>query len=210
METPLPIYVALKVYAATEHCEKTINQLHELGMCICYARVRDISKVMANSVVRMFEAEGAPCGPALRHGLLTIGSADNFDLNPSNRDAKDALQGTGCVITQLPTSTTSGTVRSAEPNHKADLALSSIAQLPRFYTNIKEVEVSTGGVLVPAVTGSCRPTVPPQTCDSAPQTATDPLSIGNATFSNSVEEHWVTHAQSILDKDYYSSDDTIS
>ena len=48
---------------------------------------------MANSVVMMFEAENAACGPTLRKGLVTIGSADNFDLNPTNRDAKDALYG---------------------------------------------------------------------------------------------------------------------
>ena len=77
-ETPIAIYIALKVYGATEHCEETINRLHELGICISYARVRDISKVMANSVVKMFEAEGVPCGPTLRNGLLTIGSADNM------------------------------------------------------------------------------------------------------------------------------------
>ena len=50
-ETPLPVYVTLKVYAATEHSEETINKLHELGVCVSYARVRDISKIMANSVV---------------------------------------------------------------------------------------------------------------------------------------------------------------
>jgi len=44
---------------------------------------------MANSTIKMFEAEGAPCGPTLRKGLITIGSADNIDLNPMNRDGKD-------------------------------------------------------------------------------------------------------------------------
>ena len=77
-ETPLPVYVALKVYAATEHSEETINRLHELGVCVSYARIRDISKIMANSTIKMFEAEGAPCGPTLRKGLITIGSADNI------------------------------------------------------------------------------------------------------------------------------------
>ena len=55
-ETPLPVYVALKVYAATNHLEETINKL---GVCVSYALVRDISKTMANSVVKMFEVEGA-------------------------------------------------------------------------------------------------------------------------------------------------------
>ena len=114
-ETPLAIYIALKIYGATEHSEEVLNRLHELGLCISYARVRDISKAIANSVVKMFEAEGVPCGPILlRKGLWTAGSADNIDINPSNRDAKDALHGTGCALTQVPTSSNAGTVRSAE------------------------------------------------------------------------------------------------
>ena len=36
-ETPLPVYIALKVYAATEHSEETINKLHELGMYVSYS-----------------------------------------------------------------------------------------------------------------------------------------------------------------------------
>ena len=221
-ETPLPVYVALKVYAATEHSEETINKLHELRVCVSYARVRDISRIMGNSVVKMFEAEGAPCGPTLRKGLVTIGSADNIDVNPTNRDAKDALHGTGCALTQLPTATSTGTVRSAELYRDAALGLSSIAQLPGFYTSIKEVQVSTESVPLPAVTGPCRPPAhvsmssPPalsQTSDSTESmllTANNLLPSGGATPSSSVEERWVTHAQSIFEKDNFSQGDTVS
>ena len=79
-----------------------MNRLHELGMCISYDQVRDISKVMTNSVIKKFEAEGVTCGQILRKRLLTVGSTDNFDMNPFNRDAKDALHGTGCALAQLP------------------------------------------------------------------------------------------------------------
>ena len=217
-ETPIAIYIALKVYGATEHCEKTINRLHELGICISYARVRDISKVMANSVVKMFEAEGVPCGPTLRNGLLTIGSADNIDLNPTNRDAKDALHGTGCALTQLPTSTNAGTVRSVEQYREAARALSNIAQLPRFYTEIKEVEVINESLIVPAMSDSCRPTA--FICNSSLlstsdlpelmlQTSIDLPSTGDATLFLS-EEDWITHTQSITEWDHLSNDDTVS
>ena len=49
-ETPLAIYIALQIFGAAKHCEKTLNQLHKFGICPLYARVRDISKKMANSV----------------------------------------------------------------------------------------------------------------------------------------------------------------
>ena len=133
---------------------------------------------------------------------MTISSADNFDLNPTNRDAKDALQGTGCALTQFQTSTSTGTVRSAELYRDAALALSSIAQLRtvlRFYTSIKEVQVSTGRVS--SDTGPCRPPALisrssspalSQTSDSTEsmlQTATNLLPSGSATPSSSVDEH---------------------
>lgn len=78
-ETPLAIYIALKIYGATEHSEETLNHgyMNLVYACISYARVRDISTVMANSIVKMFEAEGVPCGPSLRKELFTVGSADN-------------------------------------------------------------------------------------------------------------------------------------
>ena len=74
---------------------------------------------MAISVIKMFEGEGAPCGRILRKALLTVGSADNIDINPSNCDAKDALHGTRFAVTQLPTSSNTGTIRSADQYHEA-------------------------------------------------------------------------------------------
>ena len=73
-----------------------------------------------------------PCVPTMRKGLFTVGSADNIDINPVNRDAKEALHGTGFALTQLPTSNNTGTVRSAEMYREAVRALSKIARLPPF------------------------------------------------------------------------------
>ena len=142
---------------------------------------------------------------------MTIGSADNFDLNPTNRDAKDALHGTGCALTQLPTSTSTGTVMSAELYREAAIALPNIAQLPRFYTHIEEVEVTTGSVTVPAVTGPCRPTSSISNSSPAIQSNfPDLMPQIDATPSCSIEEHWVTHAQSIIERDHLNHDDTVS
>ncbi len=243
-ETPLAIYIALKVYGATEHSEDTINRLHELGICISYARVREISKVMANSVIKMFETEGVACGTILKKGLLTIGSADNIDINPSNRDAKEALHGTGCALTQLPTLSNMGIVRSAEQYREAARTLPKIARLPRFYTDIKEVSV-TDKLTPVAVTGPCRPTpsvpvnappvVPSETTESVPVNAPSvvlsettesvpvnappvipseitesavPQNVTN--LQSEVEEHWITHAQSIIERNHLNHDDVVS
>ena len=226
-ETPLAIYIALKVYGATEHSKEALNRLHELGICVSYNRVRDISKDMANSVIKMFEAEGVPCGPTLRKGLPSVGSADNFDLNPSNRDAKDASHGTGYAITQLPTSDNTGTARSAEQYRAAARAMSSIARLPQFYTDMKEVLVITESNVAPSVSGLCRPspsihsltsnTPPPAPSQSAdgpettvPQPATNLSSTEDTTSSSSVEEQWITHAQSVIAKSQINHDDIVS
>ena len=58
----------------------------------------------------MFEAEGKPCGPTLRKGLFTVGTADNIHITVM----LNTLHGTGCALTQLPTSGNIGTMRSAE------------------------------------------------------------------------------------------------
>ena len=218
-ETPLAIYIALKVYGATEHSRESLNRLHELVICVSYDRV---SKAVANSVIKMFEAEGVPCGPTLRKGLFTVGTADNIDSNPSNHDAKDALHGTGCALTQLPTSGNTGTMRSAEQYRESARAMSSIARLPQFYTNMKEVEVITESKTAPSVSGLCRPspsvhsptsnTLPPapsQTVDG-PQTATNLPSSEDTSSSSSVKEQWVTHAQAIMTKSNLNHDDIVS
>ena len=56
-ETPIAIYIALKMYSATEHCEETLNQLHKLSICLSYARVSDISKEMQILLLKCFRGE---------------------------------------------------------------------------------------------------------------------------------------------------------
>ena len=119
------------------------------------------------------------------------------------------------MCSQLPTSTNAGTVRSVEQYREAARALSNISQLPRFYTEIKEVEVTNESLIIPAVSDSCRPTA--STCNLStsdlpewmPQTAIDLPSTGDALFP-SEEEDLITHAQSITEWDHLSHDDTLS
>ena len=56
-ETPLAIYIALKVYGATEHSRESLNRLHKLGICVSYDRV---SKDMANSVSKCLRQKVNP------------------------------------------------------------------------------------------------------------------------------------------------------
>ena len=117
------------------------------------------------------------------------------------------------------TSTNAGTVRSVEQYREAARALSNIAQLPRFYTEIKEVEVTNESLIVPAMSDSCRPTA--SICNSSLlstsdlpelmlQTSIDLPSTGDATLFPSEEEDWITHTQSITEWDHLSNDDTVS
>ena len=97
----------------------------------------------------------------------------------------------------------------------------NIAHLPQFYTDIKGVQVTAENITPPAMTSLCRPTPPltsntllhvlSQTFDMPesvmPQTATNLPSPGDATSSSSVEEQWVTHAQSFIERDNLNHDD---
>ena len=42
-ETPVAIYIALKVHDMT-HCKETVDKLHKYGLCISYDRLLQISK----------------------------------------------------------------------------------------------------------------------------------------------------------------------
>ncbi len=150
-----------------------------------------------------------------------------------------------------------GIVRSAEQYREAARTLPKIARLPRFYTDIKEVNV-TDKLTPVAVTGPCRPTpsvpvnappvVPSETTESVPvnvvpseTTESVPVNAPSVVLSETtesvpvnappvipsentesavpqnvtnlqseVEEHWITHAQSIIERNHLNHDDVVS
>ncbi len=109
-ETPLPLYLSLKIHVATRS-RGLVDTLFNLGLCVSYDRLLQLSADIANGVCQRFRMEGVVCPPKLRHGLLTTGIVDNIDHNPSSTTTKDSFHGTGVSLVQHPSHTDGGTDR---------------------------------------------------------------------------------------------------
>lgn len=93
-ETPLPIYLSLKVRAETRKKE-LVDTLSSLGMGISYKRLMTISSQAGNAVIKRFEQDGVVVPPSMRRGIFTVGVVDNIDHNPSSTTASGSFHGTG-------------------------------------------------------------------------------------------------------------------
>ncbi|KAG0718085.1 hypothetical protein GWK47_053166 [Chionoecetes opilio] len=107
-ETPLPLYLSLKIHAVTRRPVCMIDTLFSLGMSLSYDRLLQLTADIANGVCQRFNMEEVVCPPKLRKGLFTTGAVDNIDHNPSSATAKDSFHGTGISLMQHPSHTNGG------------------------------------------------------------------------------------------------------
>ena len=101
-ETPV---VSIWLYSFMPRQERElIDKLYNLGLCISYDRVLQISTELGNTVCAFYEETNNVCPPELRNGLFTTGCVNNIDHNPSNssRTARDSFHGTAITLTQHP------------------------------------------------------------------------------------------------------------
>ena len=97
----------------------------------------------------MFETEGAPTPPQLLNSLLMLGTTDNYDNNPKNRDFRDSLHGFMVMLVQQPTPWNCGNTRSAN-QYFAHRKSTKLGKLPTAYTQMKECRAVLGEKLAPA------------------------------------------------------------
>lgn len=64
-ETPLPLYIGLKIHAETRN-KRLIETMCKMGLSVSYDRVMTISTDAANSVCSRFEQDGVVSSKALR------------------------------------------------------------------------------------------------------------------------------------------------
>ena len=162
-ETPLPIYISLKVHCETRK-RGLVEMLHSLGLGISYSRVLSISTDIANSVCQKFEAEGLVFPPKMIPGLFTVGAVDNIDHNPSSTTARDSFHGTSISLMQ------DRQEDSEAEEHPTPLIqqpvlgkLGTISPLPASYTSVHPVALPHKEVSIPPCDVSVKPTVRPET-----------------------------------------------
>ena len=80
LETPVPIYIGLKLYA-TVRSRTLIDKLFHLGICISYVRVLDICDSIASLILEKYEKEKVFVPQMLKLNVFTIIAKDNIDFN---------------------------------------------------------------------------------------------------------------------------------
>ena len=177
MEPPLPIYLSMLIHAKTRS-KDLINTLFNLGLCVSYKRLMDISTDLANNVCAQYHEEQVVCPPQLSNGVFTCGAVDNIDHNPSARTAHDSFHGTAISLIQFPTSEKLGE-KHVRPTNVAKK--SKISPLPQRYT------------LVPPVRETPEPVVP----QKVGSFTVDP-NIINGYMKKEME--WLSHLATLIDK----------
>ena len=149
-------YLALLVHAQTRKKE-LIDKLYNLGLCISYDRVLQISTELGNTVCAFYKETSNVCSPKLRNGLFTTGCVDNIDHNPSSRTAKDSFHGTAITLTQHPEENRSGENRAITKIDPNIIKQKKLLELPKSYTEIRPFALKVNDFHAPKINGTLKP-----------------------------------------------------
>ena len=136
-EPPLPVYLGIMIHTKTRK-RSVVDTLFNLGLCVSYDRVLDISTALGNTVCHNYEMQAADCPPNLKAGVFSTSAIDNIDHNPSSTSAHDSFHGTGISIFQHPDDSNTGVQQSviANPDDIPRNPKRKLAHLPTAYTNV--------------------------------------------------------------------------
>ncbi|KAH3846278.1 hypothetical protein DPMN_088577 [Dreissena polymorpha] len=191
-ETPLPIYLALKVHGETRK-RTLIDTLYDNGLCISYDRLLSISTGVANSICAKYEEDGIVCPPKLSDHLFTTAAVDNIDHNPSSTTSMDSFHGTSISIMQHPKLGFEGAPRFNPVIDERLIAGKKITALPDRYTNVSPTIIAQKEQIVPPIVG-------PAVRSEVPEI--DPLIVK--------EYEWLNNLKHLLDKHELDIEDHIS
>ena len=157
-ETPILLYISMKIHAATRN-RNLIDTLFSLGICVSYDRLLRLTSDISNRVCEQFTVDGIVCPPKLCSKLFTTAAVDNIDYNPSSATAKTSFHGTGISLIQHPSHAFKGYSRDFPVINKTTIATSSslsrsTATLPVKYTNVLPASIKSKEFTAPMVDGS--------------------------------------------------------
>ena len=145
-ETPLPVYIALKLHGLTRK-RNLVDVFYCLGMCVSYDRLLQLTSDMSNGICKQFETENVVCPPKMCHGLYTTSAVDNIDHNPSST-SHDSFHGTCISIMQHPSCGSTGIDRGVVLINQDTTSSSTktVAHLPTFYTSVPPAAFKDKGI----------------------------------------------------------------
>ena len=148
-ETPLPIYISLKIHSETRK-KGLVELLHTLGLGISYKRVLTISNDIGNSVCSQFEKGGVVVPLALHQGVFTAGVVDNIDHNPTSTTSTDSFHGTSIFLIQHLQREPENISPSHQVIDQSVKGKTAMAHLPESYTDVRPVSTATKELFVPS------------------------------------------------------------
>ena len=188
-ETPLAIYLALVVHAETRRRD-LIDKIHQLGLCISYDRVLQISADLGNRAIQYYEQERLVCPMKLKKNLFTTGQVDNIDHNPTSRDASGSFHGTAITLTQHPASGQMGS-ECQLPEEYIRARDRHVRDLPQSYNDITPQILPSKDIIVPKVHGPVK------------------LEVDEKNFQN-YGKSWLEHAHTLIPKETLDDEDNAS
>ena len=130
--------------------------LFNLGLCISYDRVLNISTELGNKVCYHYEQEKVVCSLQLKGGLFTTAAVDNIYHNPSSTSAHDSFHGTGIFLFQHHDQNFHGVQRAVIPIQDDTNAKKTKLNLPESYTIVPPIILHRDDPPVPKLYGPNR------------------------------------------------------
>ena len=137
-ETPMPIYVGLKIHSLTRSRE-LIDSFFSLGLSVSYDRILQISTELTNDACARFESLGAVVPAKLCRGVFSTAAIDNIDHDPSSTYASSSFHGTGISIFQHPSNSQELNPIVADVSPSQQERTPKLSDLPEFYSNVPPV-----------------------------------------------------------------------
>ena len=149
-ETPLPLYVGLKLHV-NDRQKGNISIFHGLGMSVSYDRVMEVRKNFAKAVSKRWAEDGVVVPTNIKRGVFVTSAVDNLD-----ESGRCEFHGTAMTLTSHPTTDNMG---EDPPPLRLDLLDKSPVQLPYDYANVPYVDEYAGDIhLSPSEKELPRPT----------------------------------------------------
>ena len=148
-ETPLPIYLGLKVHSLTRS-RKHIDILSNLGLCISYDRVLTISTMLGNNICDLYETEGIVYPTTLRKWVFTTVAFDNIDHNPTSVTSLESFHGSAISVTQHFEEPSEGILREI-PFIENIPGKGKLKDLPQSYTTVYPLSLKSKDLFPPVL-----------------------------------------------------------
>ena len=100
-KNPLVTYIGLLLHNRYR-CKNMINDLNNIGLCVSYKTVLQISTSLGNAAIARYNSKEIVCPSRLKFGVVTTVAIDNIGQSTSSMTATTSFHGTAISITQHP------------------------------------------------------------------------------------------------------------